>query len=203
MNTHGSDEELVAPVAIAMWVDEHDEPLPVAPVGGDPDPSEALAQLGHWVADRLDAAGDLKAAPGPRLGPGQERTSRSGSTEEVCAPLLVRPHIAMRALLEADVFGQGLRTIDVDGSSLDSNGVSCSWLASVRTGLFRSRDATLRIGPSPSGNITVLQLMPQHTRRFYTRSFVRAGITAVDEVGGRLARICSISRRGARGRPLP
>lgn len=182
------------PVAIAYWVDENDVPIEVKTREDALNPNEALSELGHWLTDRIDAVGEVKASSGPRLGPARERTQRSGSVEEVCAPLLLRPYFAISTLRRRDVFGDPLGTIDVESDSLETSGMSCSWFVTLRTGPLRSRRATLRITPSPSGNITVLQLMPQESRRFYTRSFVKAGVPALDEVGQRISRVCSAVR---------
>lgn len=184
-------DDATHPVAVALWVDEHDVPIE-APLDADgPELGDVLATVGAWVAERVDDAPELKAAAGPRLGPAQERSKRSGSVEEVCAPVPIRPRIAHQAIRQRDVFNDVRRIIDIDVDSFENQGNWCSWLASVRTGPLRRRDATLRIGPSPSGNLTVLQLMPQETRRIYTRAFVRAGVQAVDEIGRSLSRACS------------
>ena len=62
--------------------------------------------------------------------------------------------------------------------------MSRGWLSwSVR---IRRRAATLRIGASPSGNLTVVELVPKARRIFFTGSFVRFGVPAVEEMCKRL-----------------
>ena len=64
-----------------------------------------------------------------------------------------------------------------------------SWKASVHTGRFRRRrPAELTVHPSPSSNLTVLELIPDRPRRFRTKRFVHTGVEAVDLLGRRLSR---------------
>lgn len=172
------------PIAVACWIDEDGNPLePPEPI----EPSQALGDLSHWLAHQVESAGEIHATAGPRLGPPPERTRRTGSSEEVIAPMHLRPQAAVKAVRRGGAFDRPLRHMRLHRDSFATNGVSLTWLTTLRTGLFRRRAATLRIGPSPSGNLTVLQLVPQKPRRYRTGAFVQAGLPAVDEICDRLA----------------
>jgi hypothetical protein len=175
------------PVAVACWIGDDGEPIR-PPQPSESDATEALSDIGHWLAHQIDVAREVTAASGPRLGPDVDQTIRTGSSEEVVAPALIRPHVAMTALRRGEVFDDQVSGMRIQRDSLETNGASCTWRATLRTGLFRERKATLRVGPSPSGNMTVLQLVPRSPRRFRTRSFVEAGVPAIQELSEQLSR---------------
>jgi hypothetical protein len=175
------------PVAVACWIGDDGEPV-APPQPTETDAAEALSDIGHWLAHRIDVARDVKAAPGPRLGPEVDQTRRTGSAEEVVAPVLIRPQVAVTAVRRGEVADDHVGGMRIQHDSIQTNGTSCTWQATLRTGLFRERKATLRISPSPSGNVTVLQLVPRSPRRIRTRSFVEAGVPAIQELSEQLSR---------------
>lgn len=186
MRTARSNEQNDRPIAIATWIDEEGEPIePPEQI----EPAQALSELSHWIAHQVEARGDIQATAGPRLGPPPERTRRTGTGEEVVSPMLLRPELVLSAVRNGGVFDRPLQRMCIHIDSLDTAGLSCTWFTTLATGMFRDRAATLRIGPSPSGNLTVLQLVPQRTRRFRTKAFVDAGIPAVDEVCDRFREV--------------
>lgn len=176
------------PVAVACWIGDDGEPIQPPEPRDSADVAETLADIGSWLAHQIDAAREVKATSGPRLGDGGARTTRTGSREEVVAPVMIRPQIVMTALRQGQVFEDDAGGIHILHDSIETNGMSCTWMATLRTGRFRERKATLRIGPSPSGNVTVLQLVPQSPRRIRTRSFVEAGVPAIKELCEQLRR---------------
>ncbi len=172
-------------VAIASWVDEHGEVLdPVESV-------ESYVDIGHWLTHQIATAREGTATPGRRLGSTPEPPSRSGTKEEVVAPVALRPCAAINALTDGQLFEPPLDNLTIAPETLESRGFSCSWRATVRTSTFRTRRATLRIGPSPSGNLTVLQLVPLRARRFRTSAFVEVGVSVIESLGQRLMHAAS------------
>lgn len=81
----------------------------------------------------------------------------------------------------------GLRTVP---ESMRTHKAELSWTVMLRTAPWRDREATLRISPSPSFNVTVIRLTPRHARRSPSRAFVRRGLraatTLVEELERRL-----------------
>ncbi|MGI9605736.1 MAG: hypothetical protein ACR2P0_06310 [Acidimicrobiales bacterium] len=174
------------PVAVPRWIGDDGDlieaPQPLEPV----DPAEAVREASLWLAHQISSAAEVTATPGPRLGPTSDQAPRrTGSREEVMAPLLLRPSFALARARRGDMFARPFGRVRVLPQSMASDGSWFSWTAIVRTRLVR-RKATLRIGPSPSGNVTVLQLVPQKPRRHRTRSFVAAGIPALEGIASQL-----------------
>lgn len=144
-----------------------------------------LRALGDDVVRQLR---EFRAAPGVRPGVQLTTVVRSGHREEICQPVLVPPNAAQHIFLTDVLFADHTR-IDVDESSRRVEGDTVTWQAKVPVGRFiRARRAELTVHPSPSSNLTVLELIPQRPRRFRTKRFVRAGVEAVDGLGRRLSR---------------
>lgn len=172
------------PVPLAYWIDDDGEPLaPPEPL----DPAEALRDVGEWFSHQIERARQTEAAPGARFGQAADQAQRTGSSEDVVVALPVRSSAAAAAARRGAVFDPPLRRLRIEIGSLEIHGGSCSWQATVRTGLYRKRTATLRIDPSPSGILTILQLVPESACRFRTHSFVRAGVPALRELSERLS----------------
>lgn len=157
--------------------------LPEPPTAG-----ESLRVLGSRVGTRLEHVRDVHAATGQRLGPVTDRPDRRGASEEVLVPLLLDPARAAEAVLDGSLFESPLGQLWVIPESMCSDHRGLSWEARVRTGLFTRRAATLRLYPSPSANVTVLELIPDRPRLVRTRAFVRVGVGAMRELALRLSR---------------
>ncbi len=143
----------------------------------------------------LSSTGSRRAA---RPGGYADRPTRRGGREDVIAPVPVLPGLASRTLHDGGVFVEPLPglTVDVDSLEVDSQG--SSWDVTVRCKRFgprrrRSRRATLRAYPSPSANLTVLELVPTRRRLVQTRAFVEAGVPAIATLSGRIASVAATS----------
>ena len=132
-----------------------------------------------------------RARPGQRPGGYEDRKSRTGGREDVITPVPVLPGPASRALHTGEPFREPLPGVTVDLESLKIDARGSSWNAVVDCGRFRRRRrrATLRAYPSPSLNLTILELVPNRPRLVHTRAFVNTGIDAIDTLGRRLTRV--------------
>lgn len=153
-----------------------------APAPAAPDPPE-LRRAAHDAVRHLQ---EVKATPGHRLGSDPGTVIRLGLGEEIYQPVLIRAEDAL-ARLEDGVLFTGLPGFDVDLDSRQVRGWTATWDAQLDTGPPRgNRAAVLRVRPTPSRTVTVIELVPVRPRRFATRSFVRVGVQAIAELGGRL-----------------
>ena len=155
---------------------------------------EVLRDTGHRLGTAVEHARDFRASPGPRLGAdagNSDRLRRRGASEEVQAPVALRPRTALQLASSGTVLDRDIGAMSVDTSSVDAEsgagGVGrLSWTVSVRTGHLTRRRASLRLRPSPSNNLTIIELIPKRAPWFRTQAFVRAGVPAVRELGDRL-----------------
>jgi hypothetical protein len=159
------------------------EPLVFTP---PPTPSEVLQHMADQLNDRLEKVKDLHASPGQRLGATGDRPERRGAHEEVLTPLLIDPAVSSRTAASADFFDPPIDRMDIDADSIRIDTQGLSWPCVVQTGLLTRRSGTLALYPSPSANITVLQLIPDRPRAVRSRAFVRRGVRALQDLGQRL-----------------
>ncbi len=169
------------------------ELLPIRPTasgGADAEPHHNRAAA-NGVISRL---GELRAQPGHRLGVVVDRAQRRGDFEEIMQPLAVRPGAARAVVVTGELFAEPIPSLEVNTASRVFDGDSITWNASVRTGLFsRPRAAALHLHPSPSANLSIIELIPSKRRRFHTHRFVSTGVVAVDILGSRLRRLAAES----------
>lgn len=182
-----------------------DEAGSLVPLGSERDsdgdlPTLDLRALGDDVVRQLR---EFRAAPGVRPGVQLGTVVRAGHREEICQPVFVPP-VAAHHIFLSDVLFADRSCLDVDVASRTISGDSVTWQATVRTGRFRRpRAAELCVHPSPSSNLTVLELIPDRPRRFRTKQFVGAGVEAVDNLGRRLSRIArSVAETGGDWAPV-
>ena len=152
---------------------------------------EVVRDSGHWLSERVDHARDYRANPGPRLGGGADQIRRRGTSEEVQTPLALRPQEALRLASAGSLMAEDIGAISVDTSTCRSERTTqglgrLSWTVSVRTGHVMRRRASLRLRPSPSNRLTIVELVPERARWFRTGAFVRAGVPAVRELCDRI-----------------
>ena len=185
------------PLLVAQWIDDNGDPiLPLSEIDSFgslevPSTAESLRELSEWCSNQVDKAREVEAAPGPRFGHAGGQPQRTGSREDVVTAIWLNPAVAAIACKHGEIFDPPLSRLHIDASSLRSQGRSCSWQATVRTGRYRTRSAVLRIDPSPSGVFTILQLVPERGRLIRSRSFIAAGVPAIDQLSNRLAKVLS------------
>lgn len=151
--------------------------------------AESRPDLGAAVAAGLRQLGRTTATPGPRAGGTSDRVTRQGCDEEVVTPVLVPPALAARMVIERDFFRHPTVGLTVDPKSLERDRFGLRWRARLRTGHLSRRAANLRLYPSPSHNLTVLELIPVARRFLRTGSFVRRGVPAMSELAARLGQL--------------
>ena len=108
-------------------------------------------------------------------------------------PLAIAPRRALALTEEDRLLEEPLGALVVEPDPAPSRRVSAelerrSWRAMLRTGPFARRGATLRLRPSPSNRLTLIELVPTRAPHFRTDAFVRAGVPAVRELSIRLGR---------------
>ncbi len=158
-----------------------------------PDPLEvgpALRGAGRWIGDQVGQGGGYQAARGPRLGPVVDSASRRGSSEDVVTPVLVPPGLALAESVTETALASPVGPLTVDASPAtaprESELTPRSWPARLRTGVVGRRSAILRLRPSPSLNLTIIELVPTRAPWFRSKSFVRAGVPAIAELAARI-----------------
>ena len=172
------------------------DPIEVFGVGPDGELIEIRSRADRaWDGRTSDDDGPeqvsptYRARPGRRPGGYEDRKGRSGGREDVMTPVAVLPGIASRVLHSGALFQHPIPGLSVDRESLESDAGGSSWKATVECGRFRRRPrkATLRAYPTPSLNLTVLELVPTRPRLIHTRSFVDVGVQAIVTLSERLA----------------
>ncbi len=150
-----------------------------------PTAGDIWRHLGHATADTFDHARQIQARRGQRLGPA--RRERRGDREDVVHTTLADPGMVARAILANDPFAEALPYLRVHPGTLTVDRYGMRWRVSLGRGAARrGRNATLRIHPTPSANVTVIELIPDRPKLLQTRSFVRRGVVAAEALGRRL-----------------
>lgn len=180
-----------SPIVSVVLVGDDGEELLAREPPESADVIEVLRGTGHWLSEHVDHVRDYRAHPGPRLGGAVDDARRRGSSEEVQAPLAIQPQRALRLASSGSLLARDIGALSVDTSSCRSEpsryGIGrLSWTVSVRTGHVMRRRASLRLRPSPSNKLTIIELVPERARWFRTDAFVRAGVPAVRELSDRL-----------------
>lgn len=158
------------------------------PIVADPPVTveDVVRDLRHTVGTVVEQVKDTNSTPGYRLGGTGDQPDRRGSGAEVVTSLLVRPAAAAELALSGALFTPPLTAMTVEDATLDAAWPSVECRVSVQTGIRRRHRASLLIHPTPSSNITVIELLPDRISRWRTRAFVRAGVSAVDTIAARL-----------------
>lgn len=136
----------------------------------------------------LDHALRFHARVGPRMGPGRSATAstRKGTKSEIIWPVLLDPRRAWEFAGSGQLFAEPIPRLQVDREPRPSRATYPVWTVSLRTGWVTRRAAQLQLSASPSFNVTVLELLPAAPRRTGNRSFLRAGLPAIEELARRL-----------------
>lgn len=155
----------------------------------DPANEEPLLDLKAISVDAVRQLREIRATTGQRPGVLTAGAARDGHREEIFQPVFVPPLAARDIFLTDALFGAGNPRMDIDRSSRRDLGDTLTWRVKVHIGRWRrSRPALLYFHPSPSANLTVLELIPDRPRRFRTKHFIRVGVIAIDTLGLRLTR---------------
>ncbi len=149
---------------------------------------ETLRDAYRVMHTALDRVKDRGPAPGFRPGGFADRPARQGRPGEVFTSLLVRPAAAVGVVSAGGLFDPPLRGVTVHEPVGDARGEELDWAVVVRTGLFARSRATLRLRPTPSANLTILELVPHRLIRWRVSAFERVGVAAVAELAARLRR---------------
>jgi hypothetical protein len=143
------------------------------------------------------AAATRRHPLGVAAGNGEEmqRNRRNGCAEEILVTMIAHPTVAGQSAVDSLALTAS-RRLRIDPATLTTNGSQLAWSASLRTLLWRRRDATLRLYGSPSSNVTILTLTPKRPHKNATRSFIRAGLRTMTDLRDRLDRCVDISASG-------
>jgi hypothetical protein len=164
--------------------------------GSDPANEDPLLDLKAIGAGAVRQLREIRATTGQRPGTLTAGAARDGHREEIFQPVFVSPLAARHIFLTDTVFGNGNAAMDVDQSSRRDLGDTLTWRVNVHTGRWRRpRPALLYFHPSPSANLTVLELIPDRPRRFRTKRFIHVGVIAIDTLGLRLSRAARTATR--------
>ncbi len=146
---------------------------------------------------QAQARADRALAAAHRPGPAIRASHRKGAGDTVIHAVLADPEIALSALLDGAALAPpiGRLRLDADSRVVDHRGIT--WRATVRLSATpMRRRARLRIYPSPSTNVTFMELLPERPRRRASDRFVRSGVRIVETLGNRLLSIAGPPTRG-------
>ena len=97
------------------------------------------------------------------------------------------PEVAITAMLDGTPLEPQIRGLRVAVASKVADHRGVTWKASVRPAFSpRRRRARLRVYPSPSTNITFIELIPDRPRRRRSAGFIRSGVRITEALGNRL-----------------
>jgi hypothetical protein len=127
-------------------------------------------------------------------GPSAAASTREGAKSEIIWPVLLDPWRAWEFAGSGQLFAEPIPRLRVDeGVDQEVDQGRCpslatypAWTVSLRTGWVKHRAAQLQLSASPSFNVTVVELIPAAPRRTGARSFLRAGLPAIEELARRL-----------------
>ncbi|MEM7285941.1 MAG: hypothetical protein AAF480_06280 [Actinomycetota bacterium] len=136
------------------------------------------------------AKADRAMATANRPGPSMQQSDRKGAGDDVIHAVRADPEIAITAMLDATPLSPPIRGLQVTIASRVADHRGVTWKASVRPPFSpRRRRARLRVYPSPSTNITFIELIPDRPRRRRSAGFIRAGNRITEILGNRLIAI--------------
>lgn len=127
-----------------------------------------------------------KAGRRMRPGPSATASTRAGTKSEIIWPVLLDPRRAWEFAGSGQLFAEPIPRLQVDQGPRPLRATYPVWTVSLRTGWVTRRAAQLQLSASPSFNVTVLVLLPVAPRRTGNRSFLRAGLPAIEVLARRL-----------------
>ena len=133
------------------------------------------------------AKADRALAVANRPGPSMLQSDRKGAGDDIIHAVRADPVLAITAMLGAGPLDPPIPGLRVTLSSRVADHRGVTWAASVRPPLaLRRRRARLRVYPSPSTNVTFIELIPDRPRRRRSGGFIRAGVRISETLGNRL-----------------
>ena len=167
---------------VMFFVGDDGEPLdPWAPEDRDRDegPESVPVEPGGLPAATVAAFAHPPVPPSRPWGPRPARWRHQGCAEEVRVPVLGQPRVVTAVAVRSGLLGRSTGDLDVDLDTAVADYGCVTWAASLRQSAGRRRPASLRMYGSPSGVVTLCVLTPLHPRVRPSRSFLRAGLSAV------------------------
>lgn len=136
------------------------------------------------------AKADRALASANRPGPSMQQSDRKGAGDDVIHAVRADPELAITAMLEGFPLEPAIRGLRVTVESMVADHRGVTWKASVRPAFSpRRRRVRLRVYPSPSTNITFIELIPDRPRRRRSAGFIRSGARISEVLGNRLIAI--------------
>ena len=172
------------------------EPIEIWSLGPDGQPIEELAVPDG--VDLADVATQVVSAarasfrphrPVRHLRPGGAAPAappRQGQRGEVVQPVMVRPDAAVERARSGALLVPEIRRLRVVTQHPDDSDGVVSWAVEVTHWPIGRSDAVLRVGPTPSGNLTVVEILPAPIHWIRRRTFERSGIRIALELSRRL-----------------
>ena len=184
-----ADAVVDVPIVGRAWLDDHpDHGEATSQVVG----ADRLAQVVTVVADTVEQVRE------------QRRTERmaAGSGGTTLFPERQARVIQATQVRFADVLAVLAQGVATPGLRLDSTVPTAQHGIAVFTGRLRMRSGPvarrveLRVYPTQSSNLTVLELQPQRTWMPQTRRYLRAGVPAITDLTDRIERAAAAGERG-------
>ena len=133
------------------------------------------------------AKAERALATATRPGPSMQQSDRKGAGDDVIHAVRADPEVAITAMLDGTPLEPQIRGLRVAVASKVADHRGVTWKASVRPAFSpRRRRARLRVYPSPSTNITFIELIPDRPRRRRSAGFIRSGVRITEALGNRL-----------------
>lgn len=122
-----------------------------------------------------------------RPGPSMLQSDRKGAGDDIIHAVRADPAVAISAMLAGGPLRPPIGGLRVAPASLVADHRGLTWLAWVRPrGSARRRRVRLRVYPSPSTNVTFIELIPDRPRRRRSAAFIRTGARIAESLGNRL-----------------
>lgn len=138
------------------------------------------------------AKADRALAVANRPGPSMLQSDRKGAGDDIIHAVRADPVAAITAMLGGGPLNPPIPGLRVALATKVTDHRGVTWTASVRPAFsIRRRRARLRVYPSPSTNVTFIELIPDRPRRRRSGGFVRAGVRISEALGNRLIAVAA------------
>ena len=133
------------------------------------------------------AKADRALAVANRPGPSMLQSDRKGAGDDIIHAVRADPVVSITGMLGGGPLDPPIRGLQVALATKVTDHRGVTWTASVRPSFSpRRRRARLRVSPSPSTNVTFIELIPDRPRRRRSAGFIRAGVRITEALGNRL-----------------